>query len=79
MPEPPSRRVFDPAGLAVFLAELQGFFEACDELVDDAVEAHFGFLEAVDWIAVSLELAREDLAAHPPTPDLTSQHTQGSA
>jgi hypothetical protein len=79
MPEPPARRVFSQAGLVVFLAELQSFFETSDELVDDAVEAHFGFPEAVDWITVSLELAGEDLAAHPPTPDLTSQHTQGSA
>lgn len=75
----PRSRVFVPAGLAVFLAELQGFFEACGELVDDAIEVHFGFPEAVDWTTVSLELAREDLASHPAIPALTSQHPQGSA
>jgi hypothetical protein len=70
----PVRPVFTPAGLAVFLAELHAFFETCNERVEGAVEAHFGFSTALDWITVSLELAREELTREPHAPDLTNQH-----
>jgi hypothetical protein len=48
-----------------FLAELHGFFATCDEDVDEALAAHFGFDTAVDWITVSLELFTEQLQQQP--------------
>ncbi|WP_330301638.1 MULTISPECIES: hypothetical protein [unclassified Streptomyces] len=69
MPKP-----LDPAGLSVFLAELHGFFEACDESVDQALADQFGFDTAVDWITVSLELATEQ-PAPVPTRELPGEST----
>ncbi|WP_251070561.1 hypothetical protein [Streptomyces sp. ISL-96] len=63
MPQPP-----DPAGLAVFLTELHGFFEACDEDVDAALARYFGEDTAVDWITAGLELFIENLTGCPLTP-----------
>ena len=74
MPKPP-----DPAGLAVFLTELHGFFEACDEDVDAALARHTGQDTTVDWIIASLELFIETLIGRPmatvPTCELSGAQT----
>ncbi|MEU5431686.1 hypothetical protein AB0H73_39705 [Streptomyces olivoreticuli] len=74
MPKPP-----DPAGLAVFLTELHGFFEACDEDVDAALARHIGEDTAVDWIIATLELFIENLTGRPmttlPTCELSGAQT----
>lgn len=54
--------------LAVFLAELHGFFQACDPSVDTALASHFGQDTAVDWIVVTTELFIERLTGRPFTP-----------
>ncbi|MCC2280735.1 hypothetical protein LKL35_35955 [Streptomyces sp. ET3-23] len=59
--------------LAVFLAELHGFFEACDETVDAALARHFGEDTAVDWIVATIELFAEGLTGHPFLPASTSE------
>lgn len=51
--------------LAVFLAELHGFFEACDPDVDAALARHFGEDTAVDWIVANTELFIERLTGRP--------------
>ncbi|MGW2858244.1 hypothetical protein [Streptomyces sp. NPDC001205] len=63
MPSAPHRS--DPA---VFLAELHGFFEACESDVDAALARHFGEDTAVDWIVANVELAIEHLTGRPFTP-----------
>ncbi|MCZ4103731.1 hypothetical protein QMK19_29090 [Streptomyces sp. H10-C2] len=63
----------DPAGLAVFLTELHGFFEACDQDVDAALARHFGEDTAPDWIIAVLELVIESLTGRPMTPVPTSE------
>jgi hypothetical protein len=69
----------DPAGLAVFLTEPHGFFENCDECVDDAPADHFGIDAVVDWIVVTLELFTESLTIRPlapvPTCELSGAQT----
>ncbi|MGW9030908.1 hypothetical protein ACWGQ5_44005 [Streptomyces sp. NPDC055722] len=54
-----------PGDLTAFLTELHDFFEVCDDGVDEALAAHFGFDTAVDWITASLELFTERLQQHP--------------
>ncbi|MEU4077718.1 hypothetical protein [Streptomyces venezuelae] len=49
----------------VFLAELHGFLETCDNDVDAALTDHFGFDTAVDWLIAGLELLAEHLREHP--------------
>lgn len=52
-------------GLAVFLAELHGFFEACEPDLDAALARHFGEDTAVDWIVANVELFIEHLTGRP--------------
>ncbi|MFE0418359.1 MULTISPECIES: hypothetical protein [Streptomyces] len=57
----PASTALTTARVTVFLTELHGFFDSCDEQVDAALARHFGFDTAVDWITASLELVTEHL------------------
>ncbi|MFF2148450.1 hypothetical protein [Kitasatospora sp. NPDC058190] len=52
----------DPAELAGFLRGLADFFTSADEHVDQAVNEHYGFDTAIDWIICSLEHQADALA-----------------
>ncbi|WP_372412238.1 hypothetical protein [Streptomyces luteireticuli] len=67
MPPTPGRE-----DLAVFLAELHGFFEACDETVDAALARHFGEDTAINWIIAGIEMSIEALTGRPFIPALPS-------
>lgn len=64
----PASTPLAPGDWAVFLTELHGFFEACDEDLDEALACHFGFDTAVDWITAGLELVTEHLQLQHATP-----------
>ncbi|MET8699855.1 hypothetical protein ABZW10_13430 [Kitasatospora sp. NPDC004723] len=49
------------AELAQFLRVLADFFTTADEHVDQALDTHYGFDTAVDWVICSLELHADRL------------------
>jgi hypothetical protein len=52
----------EPAQLAGFLRGLADFFTSADEPVDQAVNDHYGFDTAIDWVIATLELHADQLA-----------------
>jgi hypothetical protein len=51
----------EQAELAEFLRGPAAFFTTADEHIDHALNTHYGFDTAVDWVICSLELHADQL------------------